>query len=120
MLVFTGRELRAIGVIAMRAKQTIPLKTLQTPRSLNVCSVAKTHRGNTAEISHFCSIPIAIAFDRNYDNITRLPLVSLSSSDLREPGVEVCYTSAQSCRDKILAISDHIPENDLDIMVRHG
>ena len=113
MLAFTGHELRAFGVILMRARQIIPLTTLQTLRSLNICSVARTHRRNTAGINHFCSIPTAITFDRNfpkaalsgancvnYDNITRVPLASSSSSDQREPGVEAMgmSTVTRGCR----------------------
>ena len=42
--------------------------------------------------------------------------MSSSSSGQREPGIEVCYINAQCCQSKTLAISDHILENDLDIM----
>ena len=77
----------------------------------------------------YCSIPSTITFNRNfpkaalsgtncvnYSNITRVPLVSSLSFYQREPGVEVCYINAQSCRNKTLAISDQVTENDLDIM----
>ena len=101
MLAFSGCEMRAIVVIAMRAKQIIKLKIMQTLRSLNMCSVTRTHRGNTAGINLFCSISTATTFDRNfpkatfsgvtcvnYDNITRAPLVSSPSSDQCESGIE--------------------------------
>ena len=113
LLAFTGHELRAIGVNAMRAKQIIPLKTLQTLKSLNICSVAITHRGHTAGINHFGSTLTAITFVRNfpkaapsgtncvnYNNITRALLVSSSSSDQREPGVKAMgiSTFTRGCR----------------------
>ena len=91
-----------------------PLKTLKTLRSLHICSVARTHRGNTAGINHFRSIPTAITFDRNfpkaalsgancvnYNNITRVPLVSSSSSsNQREPDVKATgiSTFTRGCR----------------------
>ena len=53
MLSFTGYELRAIEAVTLRAKRGIPLESLQTLKSLNICSVAKTHEDAQLELIPF-------------------------------------------------------------------
>ena len=52
---------------------------------------------------------------RNVHNLITLPLCK-QVSKTRDQGVRVCYVNAQSCRNKTLAIADHILDNQLDMM----
>ena len=69
ILAFTGYELRSIGSVKRRTNRGISLETLRTLRSLNTCSVAKTHRGSTAGVNNFQPIPTVITRDRKFPKV---------------------------------------------------
>ena len=48
MLTLTGCQLRTIGANIMKTNLAVPLKTLLTLRSLNICATSRMHRGITA------------------------------------------------------------------------
>ena len=75
MLSFTGYELRAIGAVTLSATRGTPLEILRTRRSLNICSVAKIHRGSTAGVNNFRPIQIIITRNRQFPKVS-LPSVN--------------------------------------------
>ena len=66
-------------------------------------------------IVHCARVPTLPQRSRNVHNVITLPLCK-QVSKTRDQGVRVCYVNAQSCRNKTLAIADHILDNQLDMM----
>ncbi len=79
----------------------------------------RKHRGGRkvakqiGTIIHYARVPTLPQPSRNVPNFITLPLYKQVQ---RDQGVRVCYVNAQSCRNKTLAIADHILENHLDMM----
>ena len=63
-------------------------------------------------IVHCARVPTLTQRSRNVHNLIALPLCKQVSKS----HVRVCYINAQSCRNKTLAIADHILDNQLDMM----
>ena len=84
-------------------------------------STRRKHRGwrkiakQIETIIHCARVPTLPQRSRNVHNLITLPLCK-QVSKTRDQGVRVCYVNAQSCRNKTLAIADHILDNQLDMM----
>ena len=84
-------------------------------------STRRKHRGNRIiakqieTIVHCARVPTLTQRSRKVHNLITLPLCKQVSKKL-DQGVRVCYVNAQSCRNKTLAIADHILDNQLDMM----
>ena len=83
-------------------------------------STRRKHRGGRKiakqieTIVHCARVPTLPQRSRNVHNVITLPLCK-QVSKTRDQGVRVCYVNAQSCRNKTLAIADHILDNQLDM-----
>ena len=141
-IVFSASQLLYIGANVLKRRPAIPLQTIRTLRSLNICVTTRTHRGTSAGLNHIRSIPVVISYGREQiprriptsttttlinnasstvhrssfnTNIARVPLIS--SSLIRSGNdMRVCYFNAQSVCNKTLPISDFICESDFDVI----
>ena len=78
-------------------------------------AIAGLKDGKIETIVHCARVPTLPQRSRNVHNLITLPLCKQISNN-RDQGVRVCYVNAQSCRNKTLAIADHILDNQLDMM----
>ena len=84
-------------------------------------STRRKHRGGRKiakqieTIVHCARVPMLPQRSRNVHHLITLPLCK-QVSKTRDQGVCVCYVNAQSCRNKKLAIADHILDNQLEMM----
>ena len=75
-LQYTRSKLWAIRTSVERKQQSLPLKTLHTLRSENICATPKTKRGTVGGVNHVRVIPAL------YNNNRDLPTVQPQAGGL--------------------------------------
>ena len=133
-LQYTRSKLWAIRASVERKQQSLPLKTLHTLRSENICATPKTKRGTVGGVNHVRVIPAV------YNNNRDLPTVQPQAGGLgdwwsttKQHGCNVNNLIAVSCRqekhvtcillnaqslcNKTLTVREHMLDYKADLML---
>ena len=133
-LQYTRSKLWAIRASLERKQQSLPLKTLHTLRSENICATPKTKRGTVGGVNHVRVIPAL------YNNNRDLPTVQPQAGGLgdwcsrtkqhgcnvnnlitvscqQEKHVTCILLNAQSLCNKTLTVREHMLDYKADLML---
>ena len=109
----------------MKTNLNVPLKTLLTLRSLNICATSRTHRGTTAGNKHFRPISSVITTGRRLrTNIEHIHKGRINPTNL----VDICrqtdtrydvtcvLLNARSVYNKAVTVKEHLLDHGGDFM----